>query len=94
MIQHCLNQQPLRAGDGPMALVLAPTRELAQQIEREVSLCSRCAPQFERLAGRKGLGEGGGRLDNGVGFAGYLRVGVAWGCRQLSTGLAPPNHMC
>ena len=34
--QHCLNQPALRAGDGPMALVLAPTRELAQQIEKEV----------------------------------------------------------
>lgn len=37
MIQHCLNQPPLRPGDGPIGLVLAPTRELAQQIEREVS---------------------------------------------------------
>ena len=34
--QHCLGQQPLRLGDGPLALVLAPTRELAQQIEKEV----------------------------------------------------------
>lgn len=37
MIQHCLQQQPLRPGDGPMALVLAPTRELAQQIDKEVN---------------------------------------------------------
>lgn len=29
------------AGDGPLALVLAPTRELAQQIEREVQAFSR-----------------------------------------------------
>ncbi|KAG1338160.1 DEAD-box ATP-dependent RNA helicase 20-like [Cocos nucifera] len=36
MIQHCLAQPPLRHGDGPLALVLAPTRELAQQIEKEV----------------------------------------------------------
>jgi hypothetical protein len=36
MIQFCLNQTPLRPGDGPMALVLAPTRELAQQIDKEV----------------------------------------------------------
>jgi ATP-dependent RNA helicase DDX5/DBP2 len=36
MIQFCLNQAPLRPGDGPMALVLAPTRELAQQIDKEV----------------------------------------------------------
>ncbi|OIT04951.1 dead-box atp-dependent rna helicase 24 [Nicotiana attenuata] len=33
---HCLAQQPLQRGDGPLALVLAPTRELAQQIEKEV----------------------------------------------------------
>ncbi|WIA13020.1 hypothetical protein OEZ85_006630 [Tetradesmus obliquus] len=36
MIQHCLQQPRLRPGDGPMALVLAPTRELAQQIDKEV----------------------------------------------------------
>ena len=37
MIQFCLNQPPLRPGDGPLALVLAPTRELAQQIDKEVA---------------------------------------------------------
>uniref|UniRef100_A0A6N2LJW5 RNA helicase n=1 Tax=Salix viminalis TaxID=40686 RepID=A0A6N2LJW5_SALVM len=36
MIQHCLAQPPVQRGDGPLALVLAPTRELAQQIEKEV----------------------------------------------------------
>jgi ATP-dependent RNA helicase DDX5/DBP2 len=36
MIQHCLQQTRLRPGDGPIGLVLAPTRELAQQIEKEV----------------------------------------------------------
>eukprot|EP00798_Chlamydomonas_sp_ICE-L_P028740 gene28740-31918_t len=41
MIQHCLQQSPLRPGDGPFGLVLAPTRELAQQIEREVAAFSR-----------------------------------------------------
>nr|XP_010922760.1 LOW QUALITY PROTEIN: ATP-dependent RNA helicase DBP2-like [Elaeis guineensis] len=41
MIQHCLAQPPLRHGDGPLALVLAPTRELAQQIEKEVKTFSR-----------------------------------------------------
>jgi superfamily II DNA/RNA helicase len=35
-VQHCLAQPALRHGDGPLALVLAPTRELAQQIEKEV----------------------------------------------------------
>ncbi|XP_027334905.1 ATP-dependent RNA helicase DBP2-like isoform X2 [Abrus precatorius] len=37
MIQHCLAQPPIRRNDGPLALVLAPTRELAQQIEKERS---------------------------------------------------------
>lgn len=36
ILQHCLAQPPVRRGDGPLALVLAPTRELAQQIEKEV----------------------------------------------------------
>lgn len=30
---HIKNQPPLKHGDGPIALVVAPTRELAQQIE-------------------------------------------------------------
>ncbi|KAG7296193.1 ATP-dependent RNA helicase p62 [Plutella xylostella] len=33
-IVHINNQQPIRRGDGPIALVLAPTRELAQQIQQ------------------------------------------------------------
>lgn len=33
-IIHILNQPPLQQGDGPIALVLAPTRELAQQIQK------------------------------------------------------------
>ncbi|KAI4307780.1 hypothetical protein L6164_030928 [Bauhinia variegata] len=41
MIQHCLAQPQIRRGDGPLALVLAPTRELAQQIEKEVKAFSR-----------------------------------------------------
>lgn len=36
-IIHILNQPPLERGDGPIALVLAPTRELAQQIEKVAS---------------------------------------------------------
>jgi len=31
-----LAQPSIRRNDGPLALVLAPTRELAQQIEKEV----------------------------------------------------------
>ncbi|GBP00521.1 ATP-dependent RNA helicase p62 [Eumeta japonica] len=33
-IVHINNQQPFTRGDGPIALVLAPTRELAQQIQQ------------------------------------------------------------
>ncbi|CAJ1960613.1 unnamed protein product [Sphenostylis stenocarpa] len=40
MIQHCLAQASIRR-NGPLALVLAPTRELAQQIEKEVKAFSR-----------------------------------------------------
>lgn len=31
---HINNQEPIRRGDGPIALILAPTRELAQQIQQ------------------------------------------------------------
>ncbi len=40
MIQHIIHQPSLRPGDGPIALVLAPTRELAQQIDKEVKAFS------------------------------------------------------
>jgi ATP-dependent RNA helicase DDX5/DBP2 len=33
-IKHILGQPPLQRGDGPIALVLAPTRELAVQIQK------------------------------------------------------------
>lgn len=46
MIQHCLAQPPICRGDGPLALVLAPTRELAQQIEKEVKAFSRSLDSF------------------------------------------------
>ncbi|KAL0436624.1 UNVERIFIED_CONTAM: ATP-dependent RNA helicase DBP2 [Sesamum radiatum] len=47
MIQHCLAQPPIQRGDGPLALVLAPTRELAQQIEKEVKAFSRSLDYFK-----------------------------------------------
>jgi len=46
MIHHVLQQRTLRPGDGPIGLVLAPTRELAQQIEKEVKA-------FARSSGRQ-----------------------------------------
>ncbi|KAF8067330.1 DEAD-box ATP-dependent RNA helicase 20 [Scenedesmus sp. PABB004] len=48
MIQHCLQQPPLRRGDGPMALVLAPTRELAQQIDKEIRAFGRSSSRSVR----------------------------------------------
>jgi len=48
MIQHCLQQPPLRPGDGPLALVLAPTRELAQQIDKEVNALGRSSRRSVR----------------------------------------------
>lgn len=30
---HIINQENVRKGEGPIALILAPTRELAQQIQ-------------------------------------------------------------
>ncbi|ORC92953.1 putative ATP-dependent DEAD/H RNA helicase [Trypanosoma theileri] len=36
-LAHIAMQEPLRPGDGPMVIVLAPTRELAQQIEQETN---------------------------------------------------------
>lgn len=37
---HISNQEPLQRGDGPIALVLAPTRELAQQIQSVAKMFS------------------------------------------------------
>ncbi|XP_050532069.1 ATP-dependent RNA helicase p62-like isoform X2 [Daktulosphaira vitifoliae] len=37
-VVHINNQEPLKKGDGPIALVLAPTRELAQQIQKVAAL--------------------------------------------------------
>lgn len=42
-IVHTNNQPPLGEGDGPIVLILAPTRELAQQIQQvatEFGICS------------------------------------------------------
>ena len=35
MVVHIMDQPELGKGEGPIALILAPTRELAEQIHRE-----------------------------------------------------------
>lgn len=68
MIQHCLAQPPVRHGDGPLALVLAPTRELAQQIEKEVKAFSRSLDNFRTaiVVGGTNIGEQRSELRAGV----------------------------
>lgn len=68
MIQHCLHQRPLRRGDGPMGLVLAPTRELAQQIDREIKDFSRTSREVRTsiVVGGTNISEQRGELRNGV----------------------------
>jgi ATP-dependent RNA helicase DDX46/PRP5 len=64
MIRNILDQPPLADGDGPIGFVIAPTRELALQIQREanvlckaVGLASVCAfgggPMGEQLSALK-----------------------------------------
>merc|ERR1719187_1986323 len=36
-IIHCMNQAYLERGDGPIVLVMSPTRELAQQIQEQAT---------------------------------------------------------
>ena len=38
MLVHIMDQAELRPGDGPIGLVLAPTRELSQQVSHECLL--------------------------------------------------------
>lgn len=42
MLRHIKDQTPLMQGDGPIALIMAPTRELVQQISKVcVWVCGR-----------------------------------------------------
>ena len=68
MIQHALNQAPLRQGDGPYAIVMAPTRELAQQIEAEAKTFTRSSKGFRTaiIVGGTNMSEQRGALRSGV----------------------------
>lgn len=68
MIQHCLAQSTVRHGDGPLALVLAPTRELAQQIEKEVKAFSKSLANFRTaiVVGGTNIGDQRSELRAGV----------------------------
>lgn len=68
MIQHCVAQTPVGRGDGPLALVLAPTRELAQQIEKEVKALSRSLDSFKTaiVVGGTNIAEQRSELRGGV----------------------------
>lgn len=38
MLRHVKDQPPLRSGDGPIGIIMAPTRELVQQIGKEIKM--------------------------------------------------------
>ncbi|XP_059472638.1 uncharacterized protein LOC132194994 isoform X2 [Neocloeon triangulifer] len=62
---HIANQSRRKIGEGPIALVLAPTRELAQQI---LQVCKEFAPRLRSTAvfGGAARGSQGRILNNGV----------------------------
>jgi len=68
LIQHCLNQPPLRRGDGPIGIILAPTRELAQQIEKEVKAFSKSCKGVRAsiVVGGTNMGEQRSELKSGI----------------------------
>lgn len=52
LLRHVKDQPPLAQGDGPIGLIMAPTRELVQQIAKV------------RVRGRAGCGEGRVRVES------------------------------
>ena len=50
LLAHCARQRPSEAGEGPLGLVLCPTRELCEQIYRELLRFSRHAPRREPVS--------------------------------------------
>lgn len=46
MVVHVCDQRSLEPGEGPIAVVLAPTREIAVQVQKQVK------PMIQALSGR------------------------------------------
>lgn len=66
-IVHIMNQAPKQPGDGPTALVLAPTRELAQQVEQVAQeYCSLMSMRTVSLYGGASKGPQAEKLRRGV----------------------------
>ena len=72
MLSYCLRQPPMAgdervASDGPYALVMAPTRELAQQIEEETRKLARFTPfRVVAVVGGQPIEEQGVKLRRGA----------------------------
>jgi superfamily II DNA/RNA helicase len=66
-IIHTMNQDYLQRGDGPIVLVLAPTRELAQQIQEQALKFGRpCELRTACLFGGAPKGRQIGDLERGA----------------------------
>ena len=61
MVVHILDQPELDKGEGPIAIIVAPTRELAEQIHKEARRAAPqalgpCAPALCRVGSQCGDG--------------------------------------
>ena len=56
LLRHIMYQSPLRDGDGPIGLVMVPTRELAQQVYSDSKyLCKMLGIRVTCVYGGAGL---------------------------------------
>ena len=82
IILHCTKQAPLKHGDGPMGLIMAPTRELCQQLYQEVR---KFAKNFSSV--RVGIVFGGGNMfDQGKELKKGVEILIATPGRLIGSG--------